>query len=169
MADESCQTGVVLICGIPASGKSTFATKLHQYVKRTMGDSVHTIHVCYDDLIPSDLDLYRSSDVNQAQNDSEWVTENSAEKSENLENPGKYSLWKQYRKYILEAVEKIMNLIQNSFCENVDGWSGSNLDVIEEKMEGLPNFREFWYIFVTSISREDRKCSCIDSGSSSWR
>lgn len=154
MADESGQIGVMLICGIPAAGKSTFAKILHKYVQEITEGSFHTIYVCYDDLIPFDLDLYGSSTVGN---------------SETLENFENYSLWKQHRKYILEAVEKIMNLLQNSPCGNGDEGSGSNLEAVELKMEGLSGFQEFWGIFLRSISKKDRKCSCIESGSSSWR
>ena len=62
-----------------------------------------------------------------------------------------------------------MNLLQNSPCGNGDEGSGSNLEAVELKMEGLSGFQEFWGIFLRSISKKDRKCSCIESGSSSWR
>lgn len=169
MADESGQIGVMLICGIPAAGKSTFAKILHKYVHEITDGSFHTIYVCYDDLIPFDLDLYGSSTENPAQNGLEMETENRVGNSETLENFENYSLWKQLRKYILEAVEKIMNLLQNSPCGNGDEGSGSNLEAVELKMEGLSGFQEFWGIFLRSISKKDRKCSCIESGSSSWR
>lgn len=164
MADESCRSAVLLVCGIPASGKSTFATKLQRHVQKTKGDSIHTIHVCYDDLIPSDLD------VNQLQIDLEEAPgdKNSIEKSEGSRldgsiNPSKYSLWKQFRKRTLEAVEKLMNMIEN----NLYKVEADRLDVEELEMEGLPTFQEFWDIFVKSISTEERGCFCITS--KDWR
>lgn len=171
MADVGCRSAVLLICGIPASGKSTFATKLHRYMQKTKGDSVHTIHVCYDDLIPSDLDVYGCSVAKHLHNDlEEMPNENSIEKGEGSPfdgsiNPSKYSLWKQFRKLALEAVQKIMNVMENNL--NKDETDGSKTETEEVEMEGLPTFQEFWNIFLKSISREERKCSCI--ASFDWR
>lgn len=173
MADEGCRSAVLLICGIPASGKSTFATELQRYMQKTKGDSVHTIYVCYDDLIPSDLDVHGSprSVAKQLQNDLEERTDdNSVEKDEGSPfggsiNPSKYSLWKQFRKLILEAVDKIMNMIENNL--NKDETDGPKTEVEELEMKGLPTFQDFWKFFLKSISRQERKCSCI--ASNDWR
>lgn len=152
MADERSHSAVILICGIPASGKTTFTTDLRQYMQKTKGDSVHTIHVCYDDLIPSDLDVYGSSVANHLQNNLEEMRdENSTEI-----NSSKYSLWKKFRKLALEAVEKVMNMIENNLKKDESKTEGEELE-----MEGFPSFQEFWRIFVQSISMEERKCSCI--------
>lgn len=151
MADERSHSAVILICGIPASGKTTFTTDLRQYMQKTKGDSVHTIHVCYDDLIPSDLEVYGSSVANHLQNNLEEMRdENSIEI-----NSSKYSLWKKFRKLALEAVEKVMNMIENNLKKD-ESKTGEELE-----MEGFPSFQEFWRIFVQSISMEERKCSCI--------
>lgn len=173
MVDERCRSTVLLICGIPASGKSTFATELQRYMQKAKGDSLHTMHVCYDDLIPSDLDVYGNarSVAKQLQNDLEERTEdNSLGKDDGSPfdgsiNPSKYSLWKQFRKLVLEAVGKIMNMIENSL--NIDETDGSKPEGEELQMEGLPTFQEFWNIFLKSIFMEERKCSCI--ASKDWR
>lgn len=172
MADESCRSAVLLICGIPASGKSTFTIKLQQYAQKTKGDSIHAIHVCYDDLIPSDLDVYRTNSANQLQSDLEDTpNKESVESGEGSPldaniNAAKYSLWKQFRKRTLEAVEKVVNMVQNNLCG--DETDRSRTDVDEQlEMEGLPTFQEFWNIFQTNISRDERGCSCITSND--WR
>lgn len=171
MADESCRCAVVLICGIPASGKSTIATKLLQHVLKIKGDAMHMIHVCYDDLIPSDLDVYGSNVAHQHQNDPQWKPDkNSDEKGDTLSmdtsiSPEKYSLWKQFRRRILEAVEKVMHMIENNQKHEVDRSSFD--EEYEQKMEGLPTAQKFWNIFLRSISKKERKCSCI--ASSDWR
>ena len=175
MADERCRSAVLLLCGIPASGKSTFATELQRYMQKTKGDSVHTVHVCYDDLIPSDLDvsLYGSGVAKCLQNDlEEMPDENSVERGERSPfngsiSPSKYSLWKKFRKLALDAVEKFMNMIENNLSLNKDETDGSKTQGEELDMEGLPSFQEFWSIFVKSISREEKKCSCI--ASNDWR
>ena len=158
MADERSQSAVILICGIPASGKTKFTTDLRRYMQKTKGDSVHTIHVCYDDFIPSDLDVYGvygSSIAKHHQNNlEEMPDENSIEI-----NSSKYSLWKKFRKLALEAVEKVMNMIENNLKK--DETDESKTEGEELGMEGLPSFQEFWRIFVQSISMEERKCSCI--------
>lgn len=156
MADErSHSAAVILICGIPASGKTTFTTNLRRYMQKTKGDSVHTIHVCYDDFIPSDLDVYGSSVAQHLQNNLEEMSdENSIEI-----NSSKYSLWKKFRKLALEAVEKVMNIIENNLKKDETDESKTEWEELE--MEGLPSFQEFWRIFVQSISMEERKCSCI--------
>ena len=173
MVDERYCSAVLLICGIPASGKSTFATELQRYMQKAKGDSLHTIHVCYDDLIPSDLDVYGNvgSVAKQLQNDLEERTdENSVASGDGSPfdgsiSPSKYSLWKQFRKLVLEAVGKIMNMIENSL--NKDETDGSKTEGEELEMEGLPTFQDFWNIFLKSISRKERKCTCI--GSKDWR
>lgn len=170
MADESCRCAVLLICGIPASGKSTFAAKVQRYVQKIKGDSMHAIHVCYDDLIPSDLDVYGNV-ANKLQSDLEGAPDkNSVENGEGSPldgsiNPSEYSLWKQFRKRTLDAVEKLMNMIENNLYKDETERSRSDED--EMKMEGLPTFQEFWNLFQTSISREERGCSCITSND--WR
>ena len=174
MVDERCRSAVLLICGIPASGKSTFATELQRYMQKAKGDSLHTIHVCYDDLIPSDLDVYGKcarSVAKQLQNDlDEKADNNSVRKGDGSPfdgslNPSKYSLWKQFRKLVLEAVGKIMNMIENNL--NKDETDGTKTEGEELEMEGLPTFQEFWNIFLKSISREERTCACI--ASKDWR
>lgn len=158
MADERSHSAVILICGIPASGKTMFTTDLRRYMQKTKGDSVHTIHVCYDDFIPSDLDVYGvygSSIAKHHQNNlEEMPDENSIEI-----NSSKYSLWKKFRKLALEAVEKVMNMIENNLKK--DETDESKTEGEELRMEGLPSFQEFWRSFVQSISMEERKCSCI--------
>ena len=158
MADERSHSAVMLICGIPASGKTTFTTDLRRYMQKTKGNSVHTIYVCYDDFIPSDLDVYGvygSSVAKHLQNNLEEMhDENSIEI-----NSSKYSLWKKFRKLTLEAVEKVMNMIENNLKK--DETDESKTEGEELEMKGLPSFQEFWRIFVQSISMEERKCSCI--------
>lgn len=156
---------VVLLCGIPASGKSTLAEKIQQYVQETRGDTMHVIYVCYDDFIPPDLDVYGSVDSTQLRDSERIVDENGADQGDTCSvdgavNSSKYSLWKQYRKLVLEAVERVLNLIRSKdqtvrfdACVDVDGL----------KLEGLPSFQEFWNIFKESISKEGRKCSCFSS------
>ena len=174
MADGGSRpVALLLICGIPASGKSTFASYLQRHMQKTKGDSLHAIHVCYDDLIPSDLDVYGSagSFAKQCQKDLEERTDdNSVEKNEGSPfgdsiNPSKYSLWKQFRKLTLEAVDKIMNMMENNL--NKDETFGPKTEVEELEMKGLPTFQDFWNLFLKSISTEERKCSCI--ASSDWR
>ena len=165
MADKRCRSAVLLICGIPASGKSTFATELQRYMQKTKSDSVHTIYVCYDDLIPSDLDVYGSTVAGTlTKHLEEKPDDNSVEKVEGSPfdgsiNPSKYSLWKQFRKLALEAVEKVMTIIETNLSKDETG--GSKTEVKELEMKGLPTFQEFWNNFLKSISREERKCSCI--------
>lgn len=173
MADEGCRSVVLLICGIPASGKSTFASNLQRHMQKNKGDSLHAIHVCYDDLIPSDLDVYGSagSFAKQLQNDlEERSDDNSVKKDEGSPfggsiNPSKYSLWKQFRKLTLEAVDKIMNMIENNLTK--DETDGPKPEVEELEMKGLPTFQDFWKVFLKSISRKERKCFCI--ASNDWR
>lgn len=41
---------IMVLCGIPASGKSTFARKLKQFLQQRLAYCV--IHVSYDELMP---------------------------------------------------------------------------------------------------------------------
>lgn len=170
MADESCRSAVVLLCGIPACGKSTLARKIQQHIQKTRGDSMHVIHVCYDDFIPPDLDFNESSGTSKPgnENDYEEIThENSVEKGDPLSlnggnNSSKYSLWKQYRRRILDAVDAVLNMIENKDKGGGFHTHGS-AGVDELELEGLPSFREFWNTFLTLLSKDERNCSCFSS------
>ena len=143
-------------------------------MQKAKGDSLHSIHVCYDDLIPSDLDVYgkcAGSVAKKLQNHlDEKADNNSVRKGDGSPfdgsiNPSKYSLRKQFRKLVLEAVGNIINMIENNL--NKDETDGTKTEEEDQEMEGLPTFQEFWNIFLKSISREERKCSCI--ASKDWR
>ena len=170
MADENCRSAVVLLCGIPACGKSTLARTIQQHIQKIRGDSMHVIHVCYDDFIPPDLDFNESSGTSKPgnENDCEEIThENSVQKGDPLSlnggyNSSKYSLWKQYRRRILYAVGTVLNMIENK--DKDDGFhthAGTGVDELEP--EGLPSFREFWKTFLTLLSKDERNCSCFSS------
>ena len=169
MADEGCQTALVLLCGIPASGKSTLAGKLQRHVQKTRGDVMHAIHVCYDDFIPVDLDLNESIASSQLhdENDSERIAdENSIKKVDTCSFYGgmdssKYSLWKQYRKRIIETVDRVLNRIESKDIESSSFDASVHGDGLE--MEELPSFREFWDTVQSVMSREERNCPCFTS------
>ena len=167
MAEHS-NAAVVLLCGIPASGKSTLASEIQRYVRNTRGDTVHVLYICYDDLIPPDLDLNDdiagrqllgrdSPKIAEEQNDTRLVS--------NVIDFSKDSLWKQYRRRILEAVDRILNMIKSKKKENSFDLS-ANGDGPER--EGLPSFSEFWNIFKQNLSKENRKCPCFTSADSRY-
>lgn len=155
MADESCRIVLVLLCGIPASGKSTLASKLQDYVKKTREDTMHVIHVCYDDFIPIDLELNEGA-VDVSRN-YDLVLENSGEQGSN--NPlfddangfFKYSLWKQYRKLVLETVDLALNTIENQ---------QENAFIDDQRVEAFPSVDEFWSVLQKS---QKISCSCFIS------
>lgn len=155
MADESCRIALVLLCGIPASGKSTLASKLQDYVKKTRGNTMHVIHVCYDDFIPFDLELNEGA-VYVSRND-DLVHENSSEQESNTplfdgaNGFLKYSLWKQYRKLVLETVDRALNMIENQH---------ENAFIDDQMVEGFPSVDEFWSIWQKS---QKMNCSCFIS------
>lgn len=173
MADEGYQTAVVLLCGIPASGKSTLARNIQRHVQKTRGGIMHVIHVCYDDFIPVDLDLNESKlidDTSQLhdENYAERITdENSVKKGDTCSffgtmNSAKYSLWKQYRRRVIEAVDGILKIIESKDLYTESSFdAGVDMDGLE--MEGLPSFREFWKTFQNIMAREERNCSCFAS------
>ena len=155
MADKSCRVALVLLCGIPASGKSTLASKLQDYVKKTRGNTMHVIHVCYDDFIPFDLELNEGA-VYVSRN-YDLVHENSSEQESNpplFDGANvffKYSLWKQYRKLVLETVDRALNMIENQH---------ENAFIDDQIVEGFPSVDEFWSILQKS---QKINCSCFIS------
>ena len=170
MADEGCQTAVVLLCGIPASGKSTLARNIQRHAQKTRGDVIHVIYVCYDDFIPVDLDLNESIDTSQLhdKNYAERIAdENSVKKDDTCSFYGvmdstNYSLWKQYRRRIIEAVDGILKIIESKDLHTKSSFdAGVDDDGLE--MEGLPSFRDFLKTFQNIMAREERNCSCFTS------
>lgn len=75
---------ILVLCGLPASGKSYISNLLIQSASYY---NIHIFHVCYDDLIPSNLNL--QSPVFSATNDS--------------------SSWKSYRKLIIRCMDKVIS------------------------------------------------------------
>lgn len=76
--------GVLLtLCGLPASGKTYISNLL---VQSASCYNVHIFHVCFDDLIPSNLNL----------------------QSEELCKSGENSTWKYYRKLVMSCVDKVI-------------------------------------------------------------
>lgn len=71
MADKMAEkqkhsTAVLMIlCGIPASGKTYLANCIKEWNRSCKEDEFHVLHICYDDLIPSNLDLKASSLIGQ--------------------------------------------------------------------------------------------------------
>lgn len=159
MADETSNSTVVLLCGIPASGKSTLSKEIHRYVQKTRGDTIHVIYICYDDFIPRDLNLNEAiagsqlpdkvyEDIAEEQNNSQ--PESNTTKSLN------YSLWKHYRRLLLVTVDRLLNVIKNKNNEFlVDSFDKTS------ETDGLPSFHVFWNAFQENLSRENRNCSCF--------
>ena len=116
---------------------------------------MHVIHVCYDDFIPFDLDLNEGA-VYVSRN-YDLVQENSSEQESNTplfdgaNGSFKYSLWKQYRKLVLETVDRALNTIENQH---------ENTFTDDLMAERFPSVDEFW-----SILQKSRKinCSCFIS------
>ena len=162
MADESAPLAVILLCGIPGSGKTTLSTKLREYLKKVKRNTVHLIHVSFDDLIPSDLTVAMEVDIESTGED-HYINSVSSQdvihfNGSNTRGLSKYTLWKAYRKRILESVGKVLGLLENKNTED---------ERFELEMDGLPSFEDFWNKFTESICHEERNCSCCTKGT--WR
>ena len=46
---EGSPVGILVLIGVPGTGKSTFST---QYKKHVNDDDLNVVHVCYDQLVP---------------------------------------------------------------------------------------------------------------------
>ncbi|CAH1783150.1 unnamed protein product [Owenia fusiformis] len=90
---DEIKFGLVVLCGIPGSGKSTLANGLKNYL-REASDKTHAIHICYDELFPSDLER---EIITQSQYNSD-------------EGEG-ISKWKSYRKAIFNSVEGLIGKV----------------------------------------------------------
>ena len=159
MANESCGVAVVLLCGIPASGKSTLAKKVQEHVQKTRGDALHVIHVCYDDFIPSNLDV---NEVIDASHENSGDEKNNTQSFDGAIGSSKYPLWKQYRKRVLEVVHRVLNIIEKQEKTNEIDFN-SSVVVDGLKMEGLPSVNEFWNAFQKRVSGDKINCSCFMS------
>ncbi|XP_071946908.1 L-seryl-tRNA(Sec) kinase-like [Antedon mediterranea] len=87
---------IIILCGIPAVGKSTFAIDLLEKLKTNDADElrkVATTWVCFDDIIPNDgLDV-------------EYLVSNPNDESK------RHGIWKEYRISILRTVDEIISKI----------------------------------------------------------
>ena len=85
MDAEPCQSGLLLLIGLPGVGKTSFALKFRDFLKT---HKVNVIHVCYDELVP--LDTQAKFALNSKSADSAETE------------------WKNERKIILKSVEKLL-------------------------------------------------------------
>lgn len=160
MVDETSNSAVVLLCGIPASGKSTLSKEIHRYVLKTRGDTIHVIYVCYDNFIPRDLKLNNAFAGSQladklCEEDIAKEQTNSRSDSNAIESSN-YSLWKHYRRILLVAVDRLLNIMKNKNNEfRFDSYDSTS------EIEGLPPFHMFWKTFQENLSKEITNCSCF--------
>ncbi|KAK2572332.1 hypothetical protein P5673_002559 [Acropora cervicornis] len=160
MVDETSNSAVVLLCGIPASGKSTLSKEIHRYVQKTRGDTIHVIYICYDNFIPRDLNLNNAFAGSQladklCEEDIAKEQTNSRSDSNAIESSN-YSLWKHYRRILLVAVDRLLNIMKNKNNE-----FRFNSDDSTSEIEGLPPFHMFWKTFQENLSKEITNCSCF--------
>ncbi|XP_031554254.1 L-seryl-tRNA(Sec) kinase-like [Actinia tenebrosa] len=149
MADNQKNINPVLmiLCGIPASGKTHLANSMKKWSRRCKEDKVHVLHICYDELIPVNLDLQTSS-LNDQKEDLEF---------DDLHSSASISAWKHYRKLIIQCVERIAQQIQDiTFDLNEEN------DVVKNTFE-LPSFQDFWKTFYEQTARKDMSCACLSS------
>lgn len=160
MADETSNSAVVLLFGIPASGKSTLSKEIHRYAKKTRGDTIHVIYICYDDFIPRDLNLNNAIAGSQLPDklyEEDIAKEQTKCRSEsNTIESSNYSLWKHYRRILLAAVDRLLNTMKNKNNEfRFDSYNSTS------EIEGLPPFHMFWKTFHENLSKEITNCSCF--------
>lgn len=91
--------GFLILCGIPASGKSTLAKDLIIQDWEIYGKCVHFVYINYDDFIPENLPV----------NDEE--------------NPAK---WKDRRRTIINSLERLLLLNQTVGLESGNHASNEN-------------------------------------------
>lgn len=63
MADGCLHGCFLILCGIPASGKSSFAEKLREKEWKINEEPVHFFYISYDQLITADLPVDKASSI----------------------------------------------------------------------------------------------------------
>jgi hypothetical protein len=149
MADEQEHYSPVLmiLCGIPACGKTFLANSIKEWSKNDKETNKHVLHICYDNLIPSNLDL-KSSLIEQKETLS----------CDHTPTDVRNSAWKHYRKLIIRCVERILMQSQNlTFGRHEES------DVLENTSCELPSIQVFWQNFLKQTARKEMACTCLST------
>ena len=145
MADGSEFGAAVLlvVCGLPGAGKTTLCCRLKEYLSESEESVVHVLHICYDELVPSDLG--REDTVENS-------LRNPTSRSSITESESNISSWKSYRRLIVDSVEKLV-----SFRQYIE-----EKDRLSEK-ETSCKLQEFWTTFLQNIAGKEKSCGCISA------
>ena len=103
--EGTCICSVVLVCGIPAAGKTTLAQKLVRELScggncsHFIGDGrqLRVLHVCFDDFIPEDLQL-----------DARQEGVGSGGSDEDVRSQPERKVWKQRRQNVILCVGQLL-------------------------------------------------------------
>lgn len=105
--EQKCNCTVLLLCGIPAAGKTTLAQKLVRELPcgawhGSIGESLQlrVLHVCFDDFMPQYLQL----DVLQEELGDVGTVEDAGTQ------PAK-KVWKQQRRNVMKCTEQLLSIL----------------------------------------------------------
>ena len=140
-AKTECGIVLVVLCGLPGAGKTTLCYRLREYLSAKETKPFHVLHVCYDALIPFDIQ--------------EEITESPSGKyspssSDNPERTPDSCSWKGYRRLVLESVEDLVRKQTGNLCLKED---------TSEHNRSIPG--RFLSKFAQEIAEEGRACDCI--------
>ncbi|XP_048584488.1 L-seryl-tRNA(Sec) kinase isoform X2 [Nematostella vectensis] len=153
MADREGKSDCFLVlCGLPACGKTTLVNEFIQWKRHNIYDDTHVLHICYDEFIPSNL-----------YEDEDGLSQQCMSANTLHETRGR-SLWKWYRKLLLLSVERLVRILRidtTDIGSTSDGHFRLKSETRDNFHEGKTELSGFWPQFIQKLRDTGKLCKCL--------
>ncbi|EDO37109.1 predicted protein [Nematostella vectensis] len=153
MADREGKSDCFLVlCGLPACGKTTLVNEFIQWKRHNIYDDTHVLHICYDEFIPSNL-----------YEDEDGLSQQCMSANTPHETRGR-SLWKWYRKLLLLSVERLVRILRidtTDIGSTSDGHFRLKSETRDNFHEGKTELSGFWPQFIQKLRDTGKLCKCL--------
>ena len=168
---------VLVLCGIPGCGKTTLGQKIKDYFENTEKSSLHVLYVCFDDLIPSNLDLNERvvmyGDTGLHRDKISGQNMETSDSNVDVKDKDNYSsvfsLWKAYRKFIHTIISNLLTIFKSGHdVTEIELIRYQHYLEVEQGSDFKTSFRQCAVDFVTMLTRPDRGCVCCRNTKGRW-